>query len=92
MLEHLVDRGHPERQDGRAAGAAGVVDAAAADADLRLERRIAAEQHRVVQRDAVVEHAGAGADDRLLVDRIRHAEARFEHVLVRLGEAARRAD
>ena len=69
----------------------GIVDRAVADADLRLERRVAAEQQRVVQRDAVVEHAGAHLDDRRLVERVRHADARLEHVLVRLGEPARRA-
>ena len=68
-----------------------VVHAAVGDGGLRLERRVAAEQRRVVQRHAVVEDAAAGANDRLLVELIRHAEARLEHVVVRLREAARLA-
>ena len=47
MLEVQVDRRHPERQRGRASDAAWVVRNAVAGADLRLERRITAQEHRV---------------------------------------------
>ena len=88
MVEGEILCGHREGQVGRTARA-GVVGQSVADADLRLERRVAAEQRRVVERDAVVEHAAAGAQDRLVVDRVGHAEARLDGVEVGLGEAFR---
>ena len=68
MLEHRVLAGDRERQVlGAHRAAAGVVGAAVGDRHLRLERHVAAEQRRVVQRHAVVEDAAAHAEHRLLV-------------------------
>ena len=92
MLEHRILRRHAERQVGGGRRASGrVVDDAVGDRDHRLERRVAAEQRRVVERDAIVEHAGADARDGLLVDRVGDAEPRLERVVVRFREPARLA-
>ena len=69
----------------------GLSDAAIGDAHHRLKRRVAAEQRRVVEGDAVVKDAGARARDRLVVDRVGCAQARLEHVPVHVREAARLA-
>ena len=79
VLELDVLRRHHEREV-LGGGAARHVGRPVGDADLGLERRVAAEQRRVVERDAVVEDAGPRAQDGLGIDRPGDAEARLEHV------------
>ena len=91
MLEHRIDRGHAERER-RCADGSQAVRLAVADRNLRLERRVATEQHRIIQRDAVVEDSAVQLQDGLRVHGIRHTQPRFDRVVVGVGEAARGAD
>src|SRR5205823_13276582 len=68
---------------------AGRVDRSVDHRLLNLERRIAAERGVAVDHRPVVEQAQSGAEYRLRIDRVGEAEARLEHVLVRLRQAGR---
>ena len=65
---------------------------AVADQDLWLEWRIAAEQQRIVQGDAVVEDPGARLQNGLLIEGVRRPEPGFNRVVVRVRKPTGRVD
>ena len=88
MVEDRILHRHHQRERPRLR-ARRVVGEAVRDADLQLNRRVAAEQRAVVEQDPIVEHAEAGAGHGLVAQRIAGTDARLEHVLVRFRESAR---
>ena len=85
MFEHDILAIDGEGQIGGPQGAASrAICASIGNRDLRLERRVAAEQRRIVQRHAVVEDAAADAQNRLVVQSIARSEPRLDRVVVHL--------